>query len=62
MFKSTIIASLCAGALGFAPQQTSSSSSALKATDFSKAVGVQAPLGLFGTSYDVCSISVGFLL
>ena len=53
MFKSTIIASLCAGALGFAPQQSSSPSSALKA-DFSGEVGVQAPLGLFGTS-TVCS-------
>ena len=45
MFKSTIIASLVAGAAAFAPAQQGASSTALQA--FESELGVQPPLGFF---------------
>ena len=46
MFKSTIIASLVAGAAAFAPAQQGASSTALRA-DLSKELGAMTPLGFF---------------
>ena len=45
--KLSILASLIAGAAAFAPSQQASSTTALRAADFSDDIGVTAPLGVW---------------